>query len=274
MPKAVVLMPVYNTKMDFLEDAFRSFMEQDYKNKELVIYDDGSNLETKLVLESFVKDGAGMVKLITGKKNMGIAHARNKLLEYVKSYESDDTIIFHLDSDDRYSPTTISSAIKKMVETNSDMCFLPYDYFFNDGKSETPDLTASKAKQMEVCQSFFSTPRSIADGDDPLSLIQKMSGCGWMKVTRADLYKKNPFVAEYRDDHKVKYEDLTTMFTIFLAQKITAINTVSYYMRKNGNSITDGRTYKDVEDYCLRIQELFDASKNLVEDKKTSYLST
>ncbi|MBO6087625.1 glycosyltransferase [bacterium] len=56
MPKISVLMPVYNTKEEWLKEAVESILNQTYKDFEFIIIDDGStNKGTIKVLDNIYK---------------------------------------------------------------------------------------------------------------------------------------------------------------------------------------------------------------------------
>ena len=55
-PLVSVLMPVYNSE-EYLEEALRSLVSQDYENLEIIILDDGSDDSSFSIISRF-KDGA------------------------------------------------------------------------------------------------------------------------------------------------------------------------------------------------------------------------
>lgn len=89
-----IIVPTYNRKY-CLERALRSIFNQTYKNKEIIVVDDGSMDGT----EELIKDLRMEHPLIFVKLpfNRGVSHARNKGLEYCRS----EWIAF-LDSDDEW----------------------------------------------------------------------------------------------------------------------------------------------------------------------------
>ena len=92
VPKISVLMPVYNTKEEYLREAVGSILKQSFENFELVIVDDNSNDDTKRVLASFTDP---RIVIVENKENKGLAHALNVGLdsargEYIARMDSDD----------------------------------------------------------------------------------------------------------------------------------------------------------------------------------------
>lgn len=76
-----VLMPVYNTKEEFLKESIQSILKQTYSDFELIILDDGSKNDIEPVIKSFNDD---RIKFYRNEKNLGVSKTRNKLLDLAK----------------------------------------------------------------------------------------------------------------------------------------------------------------------------------------------
>jgi glycosyltransferase involved in cell wall biosynthesis len=95
-PKVTVLMPVFNRE-DFVDEAIRSVLAQEFEDFELLLVDDGSTDRTPEVLESWKQRDPRVVVVtspanlgIPGALNLGLAHARGK---YVARLDSDDLMM-------------------------------------------------------------------------------------------------------------------------------------------------------------------------------------
>lgn len=51
--KVSVLMPIYNTKEEYLRTAIESILNQTYKDYEFLIYDDASNIDLQSIVMSY-----------------------------------------------------------------------------------------------------------------------------------------------------------------------------------------------------------------------------
>jgi hypothetical protein len=80
-PRVSIIVPVYNTSVEYLSDCFDSIKSQSYQNTEVIIVDDGSNKETALWLADYVKETTnsktGNEWLLIQQKNAGLSSARN-----------------------------------------------------------------------------------------------------------------------------------------------------------------------------------------------------
>ena len=95
-PKVTVLIPVFNREQ-FVDEAIRSVVEQDFEDLELLVVDDGSTDRTPEVLEMWKQRDARVVVVtspanlgIPGALNLGLAHARGT---YVARLDSDDLMM-------------------------------------------------------------------------------------------------------------------------------------------------------------------------------------
>jgi len=104
-----IVIPCYNDAQ-YIEQAVNSVLNQSYPYKEIIVVDDGSNLETKVVLQ---KLESKITKLIT-QNNLGQSTARN-----VGIRESKGDYILVLDSDDFFEPSFVEKAIKVFLENKN-----------------------------------------------------------------------------------------------------------------------------------------------------------
>ncbi|WP_423818465.1 glycosyltransferase family A protein [Salinimicrobium sp. TIG7-5_MAKvit] len=101
-PLVSIVIPCYNDEK-FVEEAVFSALNQTYLNKEIIVVDDGSNKETKIVLE---KLRPSLNDLIF-QENKGQSAARNRGI-----IASNGNLISMLDSDDYLDPTFCEKAVK------------------------------------------------------------------------------------------------------------------------------------------------------------------
>lgn len=144
-----IIMPVYNTRKDYLEFAINSILDLDYDNYELIIVDDGSNEETKRILKQYKN-----VATIITQNNTGMCKARINAFPYIHN----DYVIF-MDSDDYIEPDSLKILNKIILENNCDIVL--YDFarfkhfdtnvFFNKQKFFTEGLKNKKEVLEQLC---------------------------------------------------------------------------------------------------------------------------
>ena len=104
MPKVSVLMPVYKTNEQYLEDSIKSILAQTYKDFEFLILDDCPSDPREEVVKRFNDD---RIIYLKNETNLGISSSRNKLLQFAKG---DYVAIF--DHDDISLPTRLEKEVK------------------------------------------------------------------------------------------------------------------------------------------------------------------
>lgn len=101
-----IIIPCYNDA-NYIEQAVNSACTQTYKNKEVIVVDDGSNKETKKVLK---KLESKIDQLIT-QENQGVVVARNNAIKAASG-----KYILTLDSDDFFEKDFLEKAAKVLDE--------------------------------------------------------------------------------------------------------------------------------------------------------------
>lgn len=118
------IVPIYNPKPDYLDEALESIAAQELDDLEAVVVNDGSIERTfDPVLE---KHGA-FVRLIE-QENAGVAGARNRGLD-----EARGEYVAFLDQDDRWRPGKLRKQLALLSGEAADVAFHPVRYIDEDG---------------------------------------------------------------------------------------------------------------------------------------------
>lgn len=104
--KISIIIPCYNDP-DFLKESVESAIKQSYRNKEIILIDDGSDEQTKAEIERLKPQ----LDLVITQKNKGVSTARNTGIR-----EASGEFILVLDSDDYFEPTFCEKAIAVLEE--------------------------------------------------------------------------------------------------------------------------------------------------------------
>ena len=102
-----VIMPSYNSAL-FIKDSINSVLYQTYTNWELIIVDDFSADDSRLIISDFMKKDK-RIKAVLLESNIGSAESRNIALDMAKG-----KYIAFLDSDDLWTEDKIEEQIKFM----------------------------------------------------------------------------------------------------------------------------------------------------------------
>lgn len=112
--KVSIIVPVYNTAVEYIDECLDSLLYQTYKNTEIIIVDDGSTNE----IASHLDAKSRMDKRISviHKKNAGTNRARQAGFE-----SSTGEYIAFVDSDDTIEQNFIQKLYKSLLDNNTDM---------------------------------------------------------------------------------------------------------------------------------------------------------
>lgn len=125
MPNVSVIIPTYN-RANVLGRAVRSVLDQDYRDFEIIVVDDGSTDNTEQVVRAFDKP---QIKYVRHEKNMGPAVARNTGIGHARG-----KYIAFQDSDDEWFPEKLGRQVQ-VFETASERVGAVYTGFWRIGDS-------------------------------------------------------------------------------------------------------------------------------------------
>ena len=108
MPKASVIMTVYNTCEQYLKVAIESILNQTFKDFELIVVDDCSKNPIDKIVNLF---NDNRIKLIRNEKNLGASKATDVGLD-----AANGEYIFRMDSDDISYPQRLEKQVKFLDE--------------------------------------------------------------------------------------------------------------------------------------------------------------
>ena len=205
-----IILPYYNSER-FLKDSIKSILSQSLRNWELLLIDDGSNDNSKIIADSYGNSDSRIKSLHF--QHGGLSIARNRGLDLCKG----EYIIF-MDSDDILLPDALSLLYQVIKSENADV---------TEGR-----IIRNLKKNITVRKTFgkyhYDSERAIEN-----VLYQKIlssSVCG-------KLFKKELF-NNLRFKEGILYEDLEIITRILdKIDSLIYIDIPVYYYRKNSKSI-------------------------------------
>lgn len=118
MDKVSIIMPIYN-RISLARKSIESVIRQTYTNWELLILDDGSTEDTRLLDEWAQRDTR--IRVIHNEHG-GVSVQRNRGIECARG-----AYIAFLDADDSFKPTKLEKQLRYMKEKQYDFCHTMYD---------------------------------------------------------------------------------------------------------------------------------------------------
>lgn len=124
MPRVSIIVPVYNAE-NFIQATVSMVQAQTYEDWELILVEDGSTDDTRLILEDLIEntlDRRIRVIFFDGNEH-GAAGARNRGVE-----EATGEIIAFLDADDVWKRSKLERELKFMQEKDAGFVFMAYEF--------------------------------------------------------------------------------------------------------------------------------------------------
>lgn len=199
-PKISVIVPIYNAEK-YIENCIESILDQDFKNIELILVNDGSTDNSKQICDEFARKDS-RVKVLD-KINAGAAAAR----KYGVQNASGEWIFFS-DSDDTLPPKALSNLIE-FADKNDNCVDIISGTFANKQYIYKHDVFGILSPTEYIC-----------------SILKGETNSGpWAKLIRRSLFSK------------FKWE---TSHEIFINEDMLMLVGLSHYAKKicvNNNSI-------------------------------------
>lgn len=242
-----VIIPNYNTEK-YLKCCVMSVLKQTYRDLEIILVDDGSTDESKLMCDEFASIDKRVI--VIHKSNGGLSSARNTGMEIAHG----EYIVF-LDSDDYLALNYIENSIKLIQENSADIAVMQMCYI-----AEKTNIEIVNTEQEEII--CLNTASAIE-----ASLYQRLYSC----CAPAKLYRKE-MLADIKFPVGKLSEDLAVCHKILAnAKKVVYTNSYGYYYRQHETSIMhtfnprrlDALQWThDIENFCKKnYPEILNAAK-------------
>lgn len=207
-PLVSILVPVYRVE-DYIERCARSLFEQTYGQIEYIFVDDCTPDASILILKRVMADypqRAENVRIINHEKNLGLATARNTLVEYCQG-----EFLSHVDSDDWLEPNAIELLVNKQQETGADIV---------TGRNQTH------------CKIRIIPARNAGTGMDKWQLteslmIHQYTSVLWARLIRTRLYTDHHIKADSRGNIGEEFQVFPRL--LYYAHSIAFLDEIIYH---------------------------------------------
>lgn len=249
-----VIIPIYNVE-SYIEKCVNSVIDQDYKNIEILLINDGSKDNSKLICEKKDKEDS-RIRFIN-KQNGGLSSARNTGLDNATG----DYILF-LDGDDYWDDKEVLSKINRNLQNSkADIVTFGLKKMFED------------TGEIEETKYVFNRENVDFDSKkNTLSYLVKnnlyiSSACN--KAVRKSIIDKY----NLRFEDKALSEDIEWSAKLLLySNVIDVIESPFYIYRQRNHSITHTLKLINIEYLVKHIETCIDLCKNENIDYKNEYM--
>ncbi|MFC4386541.1 glycosyltransferase [Gracilibacillus marinus] len=224
-PLVSIIIPVYNVE-DYLEECLNSILNQTYPNLEVLMINDGSTDNSKLILEKYNKEYDNFYMF--SQSNKGQAVCRNIGIDNSKG-----KYLYFLDSDDYILPDTIENLIATMERDALDLIRFSAQPF-------SADKNYNIVKNQYNFERYFDSNRVYNKNEflEKNLVAYSTSPCLYIVKKEIIIQKNIRFVSG------ILYEDELFTLEVFLNVSSVKYDPKDYYKRRyRENSVMT--TYKD-----------------------------
>ena len=253
-----VIIPVYNTPIKDLERCLNSVANQTFNNYKVYIIDDGSNKETKIYLDNYIKDKNNFI--VKHIENSGVSNARNVGIEI-----SSGEYITFIDSDDSLNNNFLKESYNIIKENNLDLIIGGYNEIKNNKVTRTrlsmPGLHIYEGTKIT---NFFEKLLSSKINDNN----KEIGDCPTGRIyTR--LFKRET-INNLRFNTNIGMSEDTLFMIDYMkcVKRIGIVDKIWYNYYINNYSISNGtkkdKLIKNIEKFILEIMKRKDEEKNII----------
>lgn len=241
-----IIVAVYNVDK-YIEECLLSLVNQDYKNIEILIINDGSTDNSQKIIDEFTSKYDNIISY--QKENGGVSSSRNLGLKHAKG----EYILF-VDGDDIIKTDMIHNMVNTIEQDNTDLVCCGYYYLYTDGTKE-----ADFPKENKM---FVNKAKSL------LFLEGSLKGVVWNK-----LYKKNvidTYKLSFDENIKIGEDIVFTVNYLGKLKEISLINKPLYYYRMRKSSALNYQNEKDLSLFEA-IKQVYNIDSKMEENMEEYY---
>lgn len=253
MPQISVIIPTYN-RASFLIEAIESVVKQSFKNKEILIIDDGSTDNTSEIVGPYVKSG---VARYFWQENKGVSAARNKGI-----IESRGKFIAFLDSDDLWTSEHLAQLNQALEEFDEAHCaFSSFKFIGESADSEYHNDAFNRSVERLLKKAFSEQENRTWLSND--NLLRTLFQFGFPFRIQGSMVSRE-FVANHglRFDEAISYTEEAQFFTeAALYTRFLYVDKMGLLVRRHSENVGDqcyqGKIIASYEQRIKRMKERF-----------------
>lgn len=254
--KISIVMPVYNTKSEYLAHAVDSVLRQTYRNFELIIVDDGSAPACAQLCDDIQKKDTRI--RVIHQKNAGVSKARNAGADMATG-----EYLMYMDSDDLLAAAALQEIVEVIAVTNAPFIFggiqliWEYSQFSGTDGSVQPKHHVFEKDEIDfVVRSFFTQRNPEFSNIQGVGAVNR-GPCA--RVLRTDLARAIRF-----EGHLVIGEDVEWNMRLLRAcDKVCFVSSIWYGYLQLPNSA--------IHKYYGNRAELLEAYHNLMYQRNREF---
>lgn len=212
----------------FIKETIISVLNQNYKNWELILIDDGSTDRSTDIAQNYAKDYPEKIKYLDhyNHQNKGLSASRNFGIKASKG-----ELLAFLDGDDVWLSSCLASLVKLMQDHNVAMVSEASKYWYSWDKKP---INNDKIVLVGTDQNRIISPPQLIFDLYPLGEGSAPCPCGLL--IKKDILEKHRGFDEY---FKGMYEDQALLVKLYLYEKVYISSNCNNLYRQRSGSLVD-----------------------------------
>lgn len=256
-----VIIPVYNTKIEYLNDCINSLMRQKNVLFDVILVDDGSATEIANICDDIANKYENIN--VFHVKNSGVSHARNIGISNVIQSK----YIVFLDSDDFIEDNCLYELVKHLEKENCDMAQCNHYYYYPKKTTKRLPITNNTffvKDEQNFVLNLITPYYSKRKNNEYYGAIRGV----WGKVFKTSIIKENNILF---DVGLSIGEDAIFVFDyIQHCDKITFFNEYLWYYRENPDSANRRKNDK-IDEYRFKLLKTYTSKFEKYKHEKDFY---
>lgn len=219
-----IFVPVFNGEK-YLSDTLSSIKNQTYSNIEVLLVDDSSTDESKIILDKFAEEDSRFKVFV--KENGGMVSVSwNYIIPKIKG-----DFVFYASQDDIFSIDLIEKMVAKQQETNADSILPDMEYYFENGLNNKKTIGLNGDRN------------AVLTGRDAFE-----ASINW-NIHGFALIKTSLIIEEFFPEDAFDNDDFITRKLYLKSNKVVFCEGTFFYRQDNAQAIT--RTFSKKNFYSL-----------------------
>ena len=248
MPKVSIIVPVYNAEKA-LRKCVESILNQEYKDLELLLMDDGSKDSSHAIIDEYAEKDS-RVRAVH-KKNSGVSDTRNMALDMAAG-----TYIQFLDADDWITPDATKLLVRGMEDSGADMVIADFYRVVGEHLSQKGDIGTDKVlTRKDYADFMISSPADF------------YYGVIWNKFYKKEILDRYSI----RMNAELSYcEDfIFNMEYVLHADRIAVVKSpIYYYVKTEGSLVAQNMNLSKILSMKANVLQYYDRFCRKVYDEK------
>lgn len=239
MAKVSVIVPAYNAEK-VIERCVSSILNQEYKDLECIVVDDGSKDLTPQILDALALKDARLH--VIHKENGGVSKARNTALEAIQG-----EYVQFLDADDWIPTDSTKLLVRAIEENNADMVIGHFYRVVGENVALQGSITTTKPLTLlEFAQLMMDSPADY------------YYGVLWNKLYKADIIK----TFHLQMDEKIRFAEdfiFNLEYLIHVKTIVPLKAPIYYYVKTEGSLVSQGMSLTKLYQMKTNVFTYYDA---------------